>query len=88
MWELYLFKIWQKWVLPAYPHIDSKKKFVSPAIKRNVILTLPQNLIINLKRFSHSYHSYSKNGKRVRFPVILSMDKYTMQEGSQIPLTL
>jgi ubiquitin C-terminal hydrolase len=64
-----------------YMILESKKKFESPAIKRNIILNLPYNLIINFKRFTHGAYSYSKSRKNVRYPLILYMDKYTMEEG-------
>ncbi|CAI2382727.1 unnamed protein product [Moneuplotes crassus] len=61
----------------------SKKKFESPAIKRSVILELPLNLIINLKRFTHSRYSFQKSRKTVVYPLYLKMDKYTMTECDQ-----
>jgi ubiquitin C-terminal hydrolase len=63
--------------------LESKKKFESPAIKRNMILELPYNLIINFKRFSHGFAGFSKNRKDVRFPVVLRMDRCTVQEGNK-----
>ena len=38
----------------------------------------PNNLIINLKRFSQSGFSISKNTKKVTFPLSLNMDNYVI----------
>ena len=44
----------------------------------------PQNLIINLKRFQSGgmggLSSFSKNSKRVTFPLILSMDEFVIHK--------
>mmetsp|Transcript_8267 Transcript_8267/g.7849 ORF Transcript_8267/g.7849 Transcript_8267/m.7849 type:complete len:106 (-) Transcript_8267:111-428(-) len=45
-----------------------------------MILELPCNLIINLKRFTHGFMSFQKSRKTVLYPLFLKMDKYTIEE--------
>mmetsp|Transcript_34795 Transcript_34795/g.25954 ORF Transcript_34795/g.25954 Transcript_34795/m.25954 type:complete len:123 (+) Transcript_34795:979-1347(+) len=50
------------------------------ALKRYLILTAPNYLIINLKRFSQSGFAFSKNSKQVSFPLYLVMDDYILHK--------
>ena len=45
-----------------------------------MILEPPKNLIINLKRFSQFGLAFSKNTKRISFPMTLSLDDYMIHQ--------
>lgn len=40
----------------------------------------PRHLIINLKRFQHTGFSFSKNSKKIAFPLILSLDEFMIHK--------
>ncbi len=61
-------------------NIESKKQHTTKALKRYMILEPPKNLIINLKRFSQFGLAFSKNTKRVSFPMTLSLDDYMIHQ--------
>jgi hypothetical protein len=37
-------------------------------------------LIVNLKRFQHTGFSFSKNSKKISFPLILSLDEFMIHK--------
>ena len=62
-------------------YIESKKKHRTQALKRYLLIDPPKTLIVNLKRFQHSGgFSFSKNSKRVSFPLILQLDEYMIHQ--------
>ena len=59
----------------------SSKKHRTQALKRLLMIDPPKNLIINLKRFQSSGGlSFSKNSKRISFPLILAIDDYMIHK--------
>ncbi|CDW75691.1 ubiquitin carboxyl-terminal hydrolase 16 isoform x2 [Stylonychia lemnae] len=54
----------------------SKKQHRTQALKKLMLIEPPNNLIINLKRFTQQAFSFSKNSKRIAFPLILELDDF------------
>jgi len=59
---------------------NSKQLLRTKALKRYLVLTAPNYLLINLKRFSQSGFAFSKNSKKVSFPSYLFMDDYMIHK--------
>lgn len=56
--------------------IESKKSHRTQALKRLIVVEPPNNLIINLKRFTQMGFAFSKNSKRVKFSMTLDLDDF------------
>lgn len=48
--------------------------------RRTVVLDLPRNLIINIRRFKYTYYGISKDSSRLQFPLRLCMDRFRMNK--------
>ena len=64
----------------GYDSVDSKQLLRTKALKRYLILTAPNYLLINLKRFTQSGFAFSKNSKRISFPSYLFMDDFMIHK--------
>ena len=53
---------------------------MAKAVRKTLFLHLPQNLIVNFKRFSHTMYNIKKDSSSVSFPVRLCLDKYTLKQ--------
>lgn len=56
--------------------VEGKKSHRTQALKRLIIIHPPSNLIINLKRFTQMGFAFSKNSKRIKFPLVLELDDF------------
>ena len=52
----------------------SKKQIKTKAVKRMLIYEPPRNLVINLKRFTHTIRGFRKDRSIVKFPIHLNID--------------
>eukprot|EP00347_Sterkiella_histriomuscorum_P024359 403331397 len=60
-----------------------KKRYKTHALKRYLLIDPPNNLVINLKRFTQSAFTFYKNCKRVTFPLELNLDNYLIHKVMQ-----
>ena len=52
-----------------------------PALKRYILTSPPpKNLIINLKRFQHAAYGLSKNAKKIKYPLVLTLDDFMIHK--------
>eukprot|EP00347_Sterkiella_histriomuscorum_P016801 403351801 len=58
----------------------SKKQHRTQALKRLIMIDPPKNLIINLKRFTQMAFTFSKNSKRISFPLLLNLDDFMIHQ--------
>lgn len=61
-------------------NLESKKKHRTQALKRYLVIDPANHLIINLKRFTQTGFSYTKNSKRISFPMVLDLDPYMIHK--------
>lgn len=44
-----------------------------------MLLTLPKNLIITVRRYKEDYYGISKDSSTIKFPLKLSLDRYVLK---------
>ena len=44
-----------------------------------MLLTLPKNLIINVRRFKHDHYGIQKDRSKLKFPLNLVLDRYILK---------
>ena len=55
------------------------KEVLSKAVKRALFLKTPRNLVLNIKRFTHSTYHVKKDTSRVKFPLRFCLDPFMVK---------
>lgn len=60
--------------------IQSNPEATSKAVRKTLFLKAPKNLVINIKRFTHTMYSVRKDSARIKFPLRMSLDKFMVKQ--------